>query len=134
MDTTQHLKVSQLHIIVDVGSESYSLLLCHIEHLLQAMEQRIMTKISEFAQRQAEFYRAQGEAVDSIVSSVSGLTGDFKSLSDQIAALQASSGTFTPEDQAAMDKLEADTAALTSRLTSVSTELRALDAMTPPVG
>jgi hypothetical protein len=129
MDTL-HIKFEPLIVI---HSDRHELPLAHIERLLHAMEHRIMSKISEFAQRQAEFYRAQSEAVEGIVSSVAGLSGDLTSLKDQIAALQASPGVFTPEDQAAMDKLEADTGALTERLTSVSTELQKLDAMTPPV-
>lgn len=128
MDTL-HIKFEPLVVI---HSDRHELPLAHIDRLLIAMERRIMKQITDYAQRQAEFNRLQGEATDRIVKCVAGLTDDQKSLSDQITALQNSPGTFTPEDQAAMDKLETDAAAQTARLTSVSTELQKLDAMTPP--
>lgn len=77
-----------------------------------------MSKISEFATALAAFQ-------DQIDAAVTGLTADVKNLSDQIAALQASQGQITPEDQALLDRIQARTQA-------VADKLAALDALTPP--
>lgn len=88
------------------------------ERFLQILTtlQIIMSKISEFADKQ----NAHNDAID---SAVSGLTGDIKSLNDKIAELQASAGTVTPEDQALLDAIEA-------RGQSIADKLAALDAQT----
>lgn len=78
-----------------------------------------MTKISDFSDAvQASFAQ--------INMSVTDLQGDVKSLQDQIAALQNSAGTITPEDQALLDGIQSQAAA-------VATKLQALDDLTPPV-
>lgn len=78
-----------------------------------------MSKISDFAAAQNAFN-------DQIDQAVSGLTADVKNLSDQIAALQATQGNITPEDQALLDAIEARSKVIADKLT-------ALDALTPPV-
>ncbi len=78
-----------------------------------------MSKISDFATKQNAFN-------DQMDTAVSGLTADVKNLSDQIAALQASAGEITPEDQALLDGIQA-------RTQTVADKLTALDALTPPV-
>jgi len=100
---------------------------------LHEMEHRIMSKLSDYLAAQTAFNTRQGAAVDSLVTSVSGLTGDVKNLNAQIAALQASQGTVSPEDQATIDSLQAAGTALADRLDGVSAALAALDAQTPPV-
>lgn len=85
---------------------------------LDQMEKRIMSKISDYA--------AQVNATfDKIDASVTGLQGDVKNLTDQIAALQNSPGTITPEDQALLDGIQ-------TRASSIADKLNALDAITPP--
>lgn len=85
---------------------------------IDELESNIMSKISEFAQRQNAFN-------DQLDTAVEGLTADVKNLNDQIAALQNSTGGITAEDQALLDAIEA-------RSAQITTKLAALDSMTPP--
>lgn len=85
---------------------------------LREMEKRIMSKISEFADRQNAFNAKQEAAIED-------LTGDVKFLTDKIVELQNSPGAITPEDQATLDALEVRAAAATAKL-------EALAAQTPP--
>lgn len=78
-----------------------------------------MSAISEFAAKQNAFN-------DQIDTAITDLQGDVKNLADQIAALQNSPGTITPEDQALLD-------GITARTQAVVDKLNALDALTPPV-
>lgn len=77
-----------------------------------------MSAISDFAAKQNAFN-------DRIDTAVTDLQGDVKNLSDQIAALQASAGTITPEDQALLDGIQ-------QRTSTIADKLDALDALTPP--
>jgi hypothetical protein len=88
--------------------------LSDIHHKLE----RIMSAISDFAAKMTAFTDRQDKAV-------ADLQGDVKSLQDQIAALQASPGTITPEDQALLDGIQA-------HASTVADKLDALDALTPP--
>lgn len=95
--------------------------LCAIDKLLLALkrtERRIMTKISEFAEKQAAFNNRMDSAVQGIV-------GDVAELNRKIEELQNSPGTITPEDQALLDALEV-------RGDAISAKLEAIDALTPP--
>lgn len=87
----------------------------HITHLLE----KLMTKISEFADQMNAFTDRQDKAV-------ADLQDDVKSLNDKITELQNSAGTVTPEDQALLDAIQA-------RAGSVADKLDALDNLTPPV-
>lgn len=86
---------------------------------IQSQIGKIMSAISDFADKM----KVHNDHVD---KAVEGLQGDVKNLSDQIAALQASAGKITPEDQALLDGIESRTAAIHDKLD-------ALDALTPPV-
>lgn len=86
---------------------------------LQQLGELIMSKISEFADKQKVFN-------DKMDVAIQGLQGDIKSLNDEIIRLQNSPGVITPEDQASLDLLE-------SRGKDASDKLDALDALTPPV-
>lgn len=79
----------------------------------------IMSAISTFAAQMKAFNDRQDAAITD-------LQGDVKALTDQIAALQASQGTITPEDQASLDEIQ-------SRASAISDKLDALDSLTPPV-
>lgn len=81
-----------------------------------------MTKeIDDFNAAMTTFFDRQDVAVTD-------LQGDVKSLSDQIAALQASAtGTLSSSDQALLD-------ALAARAQAITAKLDALDALTPPTG
>ena len=100
---------------------------------LKELKDEIMSVISEFAAKQTAFNNRQGSAIDSLVASVAGVTGDVKALNDKITELQNSQGGVTPEDQALIDGLQSQGDALATRLESVSTALAAIDAATPPV-
>lgn len=88
--------------------------LTKILHLLESL----MSAISDFAAKQNAFN-------DQMDNAVSGLTDDVKNLNDQIAALQASNGSITAEDQKLLDGIQARSQAIADKLT-------ALDNMTPP--
>lgn len=78
-----------------------------------------MTAISEFTGKLNAFFDRQDTAI-------TGIKGDLQFLKDTIAALQASSGQVTPEDQALIDAAEA-------RVDAATTKVEGLDAETPPV-
>jgi uncharacterized protein YoxC len=89
-----------------------------IEHLSHQIH-HIMSAISDFSTKLNAFFDRQDKAV-------ADLQGDVDNLTKQIAALQATSGAITPEDQALLDGIQA-------RASSVSDKLDAIDALTPPV-
>ena len=78
-----------------------------------------MSNISDFAALQAQ-YNAK------IDSSLSALSSDIDALNAKIAALQASSAPVSPEDQAALDSIQAHSL-------SVADKLAALDNLNRPV-
>jgi hypothetical protein len=86
---------------------------------LKETERNIMSKISEFAVSQSLFQ-------DRIDVAITDLQGDVQSLDNTIAALQATSGSITAEDQALLDNIQA-------RTSTIADKLDALDALTPPV-
>lgn len=88
-----------------------------LTHILN-LEHKIMSAISDFAAKMNTFTARQDTAM-------ADLQGDVDNLVAQIAALNASSGTITAEDQALLDGIVA-------RASSVSDKLDSLDALTPP--
>jgi capsule polysaccharide export protein KpsE/RkpR len=80
---------------------------------------QIMSAISDFAAAQAVFN-------DRMDTAITGLQGDVANLNEQIAALQASAGTITPEDQALLDGIQ-------TRAQAITDKLEALDSLTAPV-
>jgi len=108
--------------IAERKTESAWLRKCHGELAtkqdLRKMEKKIMSAISEFATRQTAFNDRQDTAI-------AALQADVTNLNEQIAALQASAGTITAEDQALLDGIE-------TRASAISDKLDALDALTPP--
>lgn len=89
-----------------------------------------MSAIENYAAKVDAAFTEIGASVDSIVTSVSGVSGDVQRLKDLIAALQASAGTVTPEDQALLDKSETAVNAIAVRVSGVKDALAALDAAT----
>jgi len=77
-----------------------------------------MSAISDFATKQNAFNDRQDTAI-------AALQADVTNLNEQIAALQATAGTITAEDQALLDGIQA-------RGSAISDKLEALDAQTPP--
>ncbi len=78
-----------------------------------------MSAVSDFAAKVTAFNDRQDAAV-------AGITADVTNLNEQIAKLQSTQGTITPEDQALLDGIQA-------RGEAIATKLEALDAITPPV-
>lgn len=86
---------------------------------------KITKQIKHMATAIADFAAAQDAFNTRLDAAIDGLAGDIKTLNDEIAALQTSSGTITPEDQATLDRLEANAKSATEKL-------EALDSLTPP--
>ncbi len=93
-------------------------LINYLDHEFKKTRSEIMSKISEFADKQ----NAHNDKID---AAISGLTGDIQALNDLIKQLQESNGEITPEDQALLDALDA-------RGQAIETKLEALDALNPP--
>lgn len=94
----------------------------HCDELVSFLTQfrsEVMSAISDFADKMS----AHNAKVD---AAVDGLVADIGGLKDQIAALQASQGQITAEDQALLDSIE-------QRAATIASNLEALDALTPPV-
>jgi len=89
-----------------------------------------MSAIETYSAKVDAAFTAIGETVDSIVTSVSGVAGDVDRLKATIKALQDSSGTVTPEDQALLDKSEAAVNNISSRLAGLKEAMASLDAAT----
>ncbi len=108
---------------------------CDVDDRLMRLE-KIMAKISDVLaafKAQQEAYNAQaGAALDKIVEAQTGLTGDIAELNRKITELQNSAGEVTPADQAIIDELQAQAAALASRADGIAAALAALDELTPP--
>lgn len=67
-----------------------------------------------------------------IQTAVDGLTEDIKTLNDQIAALQSSSGAISAADQASLDAVEATAAGLASKISALDAQTAPPIAVTPP--
>ncbi len=88
---------------------------------LNEMERKIMAlspQISAYVEKQNAYNTRLSSAID-------GVTGDVEAQAALIKQLQENPGPISPEDQAALDQLQATNEALT-------TKLEALDALTPP--
>ena len=94
-------------------------IILHAIESLNKQIHKIMSAISDFATKMASFQTR-------IDTAISDLQGDVDNLTKQIAALQASAGTVTPEDQKLLDSIQATAS-------GVADKLDALDALTPPV-
>lgn len=110
---------------------------------LQRTELRIMSQFTEFATDIKAFMQAISDGVDAlgvdiserIPAAIAGLDGDIKSLNQKILDL-----TATPEDLTMLAELRATGAAMAARIQalkdageSVTANMEALDALTPPV-
>ena len=72
-------------------------------------------------------YVAQANAfMDTLDTHATGLEGDIKFLNDKITEMQNSPGVLSPEDQTALDAMQARVEASVGRIA-------AADALTPPV-
>lgn len=91
--------------------ESTRLALQHIIRQLnhQKLQQEIiMSKITDFADQEKLDFQAMSDALDSIAT-------DLVALNQKITDLQNSPGQVTPEDQAALDDIQAKSKAVTAK-------------------
>lgn len=130
--TAEHLAHAIKDLAAAVRQASSQTGTTSILQRLDTMENKIISAISEFAAKQKAFNDQQSASIDSISTSVTGIQGDINSLNQKITDLQNSPGTITPEDQALLDDLQMQGAAISSRLQVVAGALGALDALTPP--
>lgn len=105
-----------------------------------------MAKIDDYIAAQQTFNATLGTAVDALTASsaatatsVSEIANDVKNLDDQISALVAGGG-LTQAQSDALDKIQADNAAILGKAQSLVTSSQAtadaaaaVDALTPPV-
>jgi outer membrane murein-binding lipoprotein Lpp len=79
-------------------------------------------------------YDTMGTDVDTLVTSLTGISADEKFLKDTIAQLQNNPGTFSPEDQALVDALQARVDAMGTKIGAAKDTAASLDAATeePP--
>lgn len=94
---------------------------------------KIMSAITDYAKKQTAFNDRQALAIDSLVESQTGLSGDLAELNRLIKELQESPGEVTPEDLETINKLEAAGEAAATRAEGVAAALKALDEQHPPV-
>lgn len=92
-----------------------------------------MSALTDFLTKQRAFNDRDDAATATISTAVQGITGDFAGMLDTIKKLQDSQGQVTPEDQALIDQIESQGAAISTKLDAASTALEALDASVPPV-
>lgn len=104
----------------------------HHEHKQKKRDRKTMSALSDFLAKQTAFNSRQATAIDAVVAGVAGVSADVDTLNAKITELQNSIGTVSPEDQAAIDSLQAQGEALSTKLEAASTALTALDAANPP--
>lgn len=96
-----------------------------------------MSAISDYAAQVKEHHDSISSAVDSIVASVNGLSGDIQRLKKTIDDLQDSPGQITPEDQALLNAAVQQASAAAAKTKAVADAVKALDeeteeSVTPP--
>lgn len=126
-------ELHQLHKAITAGVAA--LLDNKVLRKLDQLENLIMTlkeAFNAYVAEQTKFNDRQGVAIDSIVTSQGGLTGDIAELNRIITELQNSSGEVTPEDQALIDDLVAKGEAASVKAEGVAAALAALDEQTVP--
>jgi chromosome segregation ATPase len=121
-------EIHELHLELKRSNENKSVL-----NRMEEMECRIMSAISTYAAKQKEYNDRHGAAIDSIVTSQTGLSGDIAELKRLIEELQNSPGEISPEDQALLDDLQALGEEAATKAEAQAAALKALDESTPPV-
>lgn len=99
---------------------------------LAEAESKIMSAISQFAEKQNAFNARMTESQTTLTAAVEDLTGDIQTLNDKITELQNSPGGVTPEDQAMLDSLSEQGEALSTKAEALSEALKTLAAIVPP--
>lgn len=115
-----------LHLNRQFGRPEMKFSFHHYHHLDPALERRffellinqkeqIMTKVQETADRMEALFAEQKAGLEDI-------QGDIKFLTDKIAEIQNSPGTLSPEDQAALDAMEAKAAEVTNNIKTLASQ------------
>lgn len=86
--------------------------------LLQYTMERLMSRISDYAD-------AVKASFDAVSAGLDGITSDLQALADKITELQNSAGQITPEDQARLDEIQ-------TMANGIKDRVAALDAVNPP--
>ena len=82
--------------------------------ILSRKMEKLMSAISDYAAKVTSYFTRLGTALDDIKTEI-------KTLNDQIAALQNSSGAITPEDQALLDAAAATASGLADKADALDT-------------
>jgi len=101
-----------------------------IESAILRTETKIMSALTDFADRVETVFGSIGTSVDGIVESIAGINTDVQQLKQQITDLQNSGGAITPEDQARLDTIETGVNALATKTAAAATVASELDAQT----
>lgn len=94
----------------------------------------IMSQITDFENRVNVAFSGLNEQTTAAVESIAGLAEDLDFLKAEIARIQNSPGTLSPEDQAALDRIEGRLSDVSANVNGVVGTLRTLDSATtrPP--
>lgn len=123
------LVARELHEIHgQIEKHNNNAVLCRIAE----MENKIMSAISDFAAKQNAFNARQAEAQQAVTEGLADLTGDIQTLNDKITELQNSPGQVTPEDQALLDGIVAQSEANAAKAEALADAIKTLAALTPP--
>lgn len=99
---------------------------------IEKLESKIMATLNEQLVKIKGFIDEQGESIDVLVNSVSGVAGDVTRLLEKIEELQNSPGNVTPADQALLDSIEALANTTNNKLAAVKNQVLDLDAQNVP--
>lgn len=93
-----------------------------------------MSQITDFENRVNVAFSGLNEQTTAAVESIAGLAEDLDFLKAEIARIQNSPGTLSPEDQAALDRIEGRLSDVSANVNGVVGTLRTLDSATtrPP--
>lgn len=115
-----------------------------LEKAVNQSEERLMSVLLEIKgqmptlKEQLDAQEAQLTAiatdVDGIVTSVTGINTDVQALKKQIEDLNNSPGELTPENQAALDRIQALAGSIATKTAAAKTAAAELDAATEPGG
>lgn len=94
---------------------------------LKDMENRIMSKISEYIDRVNAKFDEIDTGLTGLTTAVSGIADDVTFLKDTITELQNNPGPISPEDQVLLDALETRVGTTATKVTAASSALKALD-------
>ena len=124
MDDREHNEQEKHGTYEEHGNHGYFVQFRSIEYLvleelkhLRREVKKLMSKITDFAKETQTSFDAVNASLDNIVTDEANLA---KQISDLQAQIAASTSTLTPEDQAALDLIVVNAAALAAHTKSVA--------------